>query len=320
MTYNAELTRKGPGLLVRDLARFEDPVLRATLQRIVGLAPDVLALQSVDYDHSGVGLSLVQQRLAELGWDMPFSFAAPPNTGVPTGFDLDRDGRLDTASDRQGYGEFQGQGGMALLSRYPLVTEDAQDFTDLLWRELPGAVMPASYYSTLEQEVLRLFNVGAWDVPVALPGGTVRVLVVQTSPPVFDGPEDRNGLRNADQIRFLTTHLGNMGDRFVLMGGLNNDPHDGEGVSPPLLALLESRLVQDVQPVAKIYSEDPAHLGPADQDTVDWPGDIGSLRVDYILPSASWGVAASAVERDAPAGQSGDGPLHKPVWVDLFWQ
>ena len=155
---------------------------------------------------------------------------------------------------------------------------------------------------------------------MALPDGVARILVVQTSPPVFDGPENRNGLRNADQLRFLLRHLEGVSGRFVLMGGLNNDPFDGEGMKPALHALLGSSRLINVTPRARIYTDDPPHLGPPEQDTVDWGRDIGSLRVDYILPSAGWRVAASAVERDQPAGQGADGPPHKPVWVDLFWE
>lgn len=320
MSYNADLSRKGPGLLVRDLARFEDETLRATIELIATLRPDVLALQDVDYDHDHVALQLIQDRLSELGHQMPYRFARAPNTGVDTGFDVDRDGKIDTARDRQGYGLFAGQGGIALLSVHPVMHDDADDYSALLWRDLPGAQLPAGYFADDELSALRLHSVAAWRVPIETPDGVLHVFTTQTSPPVFDGPENRNGLRNADQIRFLRSLLPKDA-HFVIMGGLNNDPFDGEGLKPQLHSLLSDPRLQDPEPLASIETvSDPNQAGPAEQDTVDWGRNIGSLRVDYVLPSAGLRVAASAVERQQAAGQAVEMPAHKPVWVDIFWK
>ncbi|MCY4335668.1 MAG: endonuclease/exonuclease/phosphatase family protein [Litoreibacter sp.] len=314
MTYNAELSRKGPGLLVRDLMRFEDELLVATVTRIARLRPDVIALQSVDYDRQGVALSLLQTRLDELGHAMPHAFALAPNTGLSTGFDLDRDGKLDTARDRQGYGLFRGQGGMALLSRFPIRGEFAQDFSATIWADVENPNLPEDYFTEDELRILKLHDIGAWQVSVALPSGDVEVLMVQTGPPVFDGPEDRNGRRNSDQIAFWHQAIARQKGRFVLLGGLNNDPVDGQGLKPALHALLRDARVQDPQPKA------PGLEGADAVDTVDWGRDIGSLRVDYILPSAGLRVHAAAVERGQQTGDLGPWTAHKPVWVDLFWE
>ncbi len=272
-------------------------MLVATLQTIADLKPDIAALQSVDFDHDQVALQLVQDRLAELGHPMPFRFALMPNAGQPTGFDLNRDGRLDTASDRQGYGQFAGQGGIAILSRYPILADKAQDFSGLLWKDLPDTQIPMSYFDPEEREVLRLQSIAAWDVPIRLPGGIVHVLAVQASSPVFDGPENRNGLRNADQLRFWESYVSDIREPFVLMGGLNNDPFDGEGLNTALHDLLANPALQDVRPRSGPRAiQDPSHLGPLEEDTVDWGRDIGSLRVDYVLPSAKFKVAGSGVD------------------------
>ncbi len=320
MTYNADLSRKGPGLLVRDLERFDDNVLRATLQKISDLRPDVLALQNVDYDHNHVALRLIQERLEEFGHNMPYRFALAPNSGVDTGFDVDRDGKIDTARDRQGYGLFAGQGGIALLSAHPILSEDAVNYSDLLWRDLPDAALPSGYFSEAELSVFWLHSVAAWRVPIKTPDGVLQVLTTQTAPPVFDGPENRNGLRNADQIKFLRSQLPDAG-AFVVIGGLNNDPYDGEGLKSELHLLLADPRLQDPKPkAASHFVNDPTHRGPPEQDTVDWARNIGSLRVDYVLPSSSLGVAAAAVERQQPTGEVADLPAHKPVWVDIFWK
>lgn len=298
--------------------RFEDVALVETLKRIVELKPDIAALQSFDFDHDHVALQLVQERLQELGHAMPFRFARMPNTGQPTGFDLNRDGRLDTASDQQGYGQFAGQGGIAILSRHPIRTQDAQDLSGLLWKDLPDPHFPGDYFTPQELGVLRLQGVAAWDVPVHLPSGTVHVLATQASSPVFDGPENRNGLRNADQLRFWSGYVSAMKQPFVLMGGLNNDPFDGEGLNPPLRDLLGNAALQDVRPRSVPRGvQDPSHLGPTLEDTVDWGREIGSLRVDYILPSAALDVVGSGVNWRDIVQEQENAPLHMPVWVDL---
>ena len=47
-TYAPEMTRKGPGLLLRDLARGEDQRLSAALDLIATRAADVILLTGVD--------------------------------------------------------------------------------------------------------------------------------------------------------------------------------------------------------------------------------------------------------------------------------
>lgn len=284
--------------------RGKDKQIASIIARILRLRPDVLALQSIDYDYDHVAAGLLKDTLAAAGHPMPHHFARAPNTGVPTPFDLDRNGYLGDARDMQGYGKFTGQGGMLLLSRFRILQQDAQDFTALIWEDVPDAQMPIGYFSPSETDILRLHTVGAWDVPVDTPLGPVRVLMSHAGPPVFDGPEDRNGLRNADEIRFWASYVARMSDPFVVMADLNNDPVDGEGLKPALQALLEAPQIID-----------PAPSHSRGTDTVDWGFD--DLRVDYVLPSADFRVVASGVDWPVSEGEDEVGPRHKPVWVDL---
>ena len=277
--------------------------------------------------------------------EYPHTFAARPNTGMATGLDLDADGYLGDASDAQGFGLFSGQGGMALLSKFP-IGPDARDYSDLLWRDLPGAVLPTTgdtpFLSDDVLAVQRLSSSGHWDVPVILPSGEeIRVWAFHATPPVFDGPEDRNGLRNRDEARFWLAYLdGEIGDRpeapFVLMGDANLDPADGDGLSDVLSALLTDPRLQDPRSssagaVAAADLQGGANIGhegdPA-LDTADWDdaaGGPGNLRVDYVLPSSAFEVAASRVFW--PPTGSADAALlsrdeiaasrHHLVWVDL---
>ena len=71
----------------------------------------------------------------------------------------------------------------------------------------PATPEPADWYSPEELTVVRLSSKSHWDVPIDVGGGIVHVLASHPTPPVFDGPEDRNGLRNADEIRFWADYI-----------------------------------------------------------------------------------------------------------------
>ena len=104
---------------------------------------------------------------------------------------------------------------MAILSKYPIVEDDVRTFQHFLWKDMPGALLPddpntaapADWYSPEELAVFRLSSKSHWDVPVDVNGSTVHVLASHPTPPVFDGPEDRNGLRNHDEIRFWADYV-----------------------------------------------------------------------------------------------------------------
>ena len=71
----------------------------------------------------------------------------------------------------------------------------------------PGHAEPADWYSPEELDVFRLSSKSHWDVPIQVGGKTVHFLVSHPTPPVFDGPEDRNGTRNHDEIRFWADYV-----------------------------------------------------------------------------------------------------------------
>jgi hypothetical protein len=66
----------------------------------------------------------------------------------------------------------------------------------------PGDTRAADWYSSDELNVFRLSSKSHWDLPMRIDKETVHFLVSHPTPPVFDGPEDRNGTRNHDEIRF----------------------------------------------------------------------------------------------------------------------
>lgn len=336
------MTRRGPGLLLRDILGARDAQVAAVVEVIAHLAPDVLLLSRVDWDHDLIALNALADRLQQAGAAYPHRLAFRPNTGLQTGLDLDGDGRLGTPDDAQGYGGFAGAGGMALLSRLPLLDQEARDFSDFLWRDLPGSLIPrrdgAPFPSAEAHDVARLSSTGHWDVPLALPGGgRLHLLAYHAGPPAFGGPEQRNLRRNHDETRFWTLLLD--GDLpmppppapFVLLGDANLDPEDGDGMQAAIRELLAHPALQDPQPrsaggvAAATGPRNAAHRGDPALDTAHWtrPEAPGNLRVVYALPSAGLEVVAAGVFWPAPEDPlhplvAGDAASrHRPVWVDL---
>ena len=332
-TYNVELSRKGPGLLVRDIARGKDAQIAAVLEVITTTAPDVLALQGFDHDHDNHALTALKDALAARGHAMPYIYAAAPNSGVPTGLDMDGNGKLAEARDAQGYGRFTGQGGMAVLSRYPL--GEVKDFTRYLWKDLPRAIPPGSkdapFPSMAAFNIQRLSSVAHWDVPILIPDHPpLHLLTFHANTPVFDGEEDRNGRRNHDEIAFWLRYLDgdlpfSSPETPVVIAGITNlDPHDGEGRREVLQSLLNDPRLQDPLPMrsSPVPSDTSAHVGDPSLDTVDWPDPVpGDLRVSYILPDQRltvmnagvfWPDSTEAIGKSVQAASR-----HRLVWVDL---
>ena len=321
--------------------RGEDAQIAAVVAVIAKVAPDILLLQRFEYDHDLIALSAFADTLREAGIDYPYTFALPPNSGVATGLDMDGNGRLGEARDAQGYGDFAGQGGMALLSRYPIDDAGVRDFTTLLWRDFPGALLPtkdgAPFPSPEAQEVQRLSSVGHWDVPVVLPGGTrLRLLSWHGTTPVFDGEEDCNGRRNHDETAFWGAYIdGTLAEpapdaSFIVLGDANLDPADGDGRGEAIRALLAHPLLHDPEPqseggvlAANQGGINARQRGDPAFDTADWPdtgGKPGNMRVDYVLPSRDLEVVASGVFWPASGPMAevvATASRHRMVWVDI---
>lgn len=319
-TFSPDLSRDGPGLLLRDLGR-KDAQIDTVVQVLAETRPDILLLTHFDWDYEDSALDAFAARLAQAGLDYPHRFAARPNSGMATGLDLNADGRLGTADDAQGFGTFSGQGGMAILSRHPI--GPVKDYTDFLWRDLPDNLMPP-----LPEEVAairRLSSTAHWDAMVTVAGRPLHLLAMSATPPVFDGPEDLNGRRNHDELAFWLHHLPD--GPFVLAGNLNLDPLDSEGRPEALariMAHVTDPLPRSAGGAAAKGGVNDGHRGDPALDTGDWPDDKppGNLRVDYVLPARPLKVLDSGVFWPA------EGPLakaalaasaHRLVWVDLDW-
>jgi hypothetical protein len=366
-TFNASLNRFYTGDLISDL---QDPtsIQPSHVAEIIQRTnPDIILINEFDFDEGGIAAEFfidnflsVSQNGAE-PWVPVATFLAPSNTGVPTGFDLNRDGNPVGPDDAYGFGYFPGQYGMLILSKYPIVEDDVRTFQTFLWKDMPDALLPddpdtaapADYYSADILDIFRLSSKSHWDVPVNVAGHVIHILASHPTPPVFDGPEDRNGTRNHDEVRFWLDYVtpgaggyiyddnGTYGglaeaEDFVILGDMNLDPNDGDGMREISVALLSNPLIQDPMPMSKGAVEDTAndggfnvnHTGDPRFDTTDFAdGETGpgNLRADYVLPSAGLTIAGAGVfwptTSDPLAyllgpddAQTSD---HRLVWLDL---
>lgn len=325
--------------MLRDILGGKAPEVTAAAQILAEIDPDILLLTDVDWDHGLVAGQALAQAFAEVGVVYPHLFALRPNTGLATGLDMDGDGRLGGPRDAQGYGAFAGQGGMLLLSRLPIDEAAARDFSDLLWQGFPGALLPevggAPFPSAEALAAQRLSHTGHWDVPVILPSGTrLHLLAFAATPPVFDGPEDRNGKRNHDEITLWLQYLnGGFGAApegpVVVLGKANLDPVDGEGLHGAMTALLNHPRLQDAAPISPGGALAAMAQGGANEgqqgdpalDTADWSDDgPGNLRVSYVLPDAALTVLSAGVHwpADEPdLALANTAGRHRLVWVDV---
>lgn len=316
------LSRNGPGLLLRDIQRGEEDVTQLA-RALAELVPDILVLLDFDHDLEGRALAAFADALARRGHEMPHSFAPPGNRGRDTGRDMNGDGRLGTPEDGQGWGEFRGQGAMALLSRWPIATADVQNHSAFLWRDLPEwTVLPdvqislpsvSENFPQAAQAVQHLSTTSHWEVPIQL-GADRRLWLFawHATPPAFDFGRDRNLRRNAAETVFWLQRLaGAFGplpsEPVVLIGDTNLDPQRGEGQRSVISYLLRHPMLQDPHPVA----EQPPPNVPSDA-TAHWPDGPGALRVDYVLPDRALRVHDTGLIWPAPEAR------HAIVWVDVF--
>ncbi|MGX7823626.1 endonuclease/exonuclease/phosphatase family protein [Actinokineospora sp. 24-640] len=356
-TYNASLNRSAAGQLVADLSTPDNAQARAVAEVIQRNRPDVLLIN--EFDHAPAAVDLFRANYLERGQNgadpirYPYSFIAPSNTGVPSGFDLNRDGRTGTADDAFGFGFFPGQYGMLVLSKHPI--GPARTFQEFRWKDMPGALLPddpataapGDWYSPEILADFRLSSKSHWDLPVKVGRGEVRFLVSHPTPPVFDGPEDRNGTRNHDEIRFWADYLNpgrsryiyddsgrrgglRPGARFVVAGDQNSDEVDGDSVPGAIQQLLNAPRVHDVRPASAGGPEAAArqgganltHQGDPRHDTGDF-NDVapGNLRADYVLPSRGLFPLRSGVFWPLPGSRFdhlNGATDHKLVWVDVI--
>lgn len=332
--YNTSLFRSTSGRLATDLA----PVTNTQAQNLARVIqhndPDIILINEFDYDVDGLAMRRFRENYLEVsqGGEDPVYYShvyiAPSNTGVPSGFDLDNNGSVVTNPALPGYGEdafgfgvHPGQYAFAVLSKYPIDTENLRTFQRFLWKDMPGALLPddpdlpgaGDWYSPAELNVYRLSSKNHVDVPVIVNGTRVHILASHPTPPVFDDPGsglpwkagvDHNGRRNSDEIRFWADYVNPGASGYIY----DDEEFAAAGFTTPAAPSgglpANTRFVmcgdQNADP-DEGDSTPPAILsvlqspfyngafvpgGGAGPDPDDTAGFSGGVRVDYAVPSS----------------------------------
>lgn len=365
-TFNASLNRNFAGQLVQHLSTPDNLQAKTVAEIIQRTRPDVLLINEFDFVQDGLAarlfrdnyLAVPQNGAAPIHYE--YFFVAPSNTGIPSGFDFNNNGVVGGPDDAYGFGFFPGQFGMAVYSRYPIDYDSIRTFQLFLWKDMPGARLPddpatpapADWYSPAELDVFRLSSKSHWDVPIQIENKVVHFLVSHPTPPVFDGPEDRNGTRNFDEIRFWADYIlpsrsgyiyddagvfGGLepGAMFVIAGDQNSDPLDGDSIPGSIQQLLDHPLINTkLTPSSLGAPQQSALQGGANTthrsdpafDTADFADTApGNLRADYVLPRKNLQIVDAAVfwplNTDPLFPLVGLFPFpssdHRLVWIDI---
>jgi hypothetical protein len=264
--------------------------------------------------------------------------------------DLDKDGKVGGGNDAWGFGLHPGQYGMLVLSKYPIDAARARTFQLLKWSAMPNASAPVDpktgqpWYPPEVWAQLRLSSKSHWDLPVRTPLGRIHFLVSHPTPPVFDGPDDHNGMRNRDEIRLWSEYLSGApvpwlcddrghcgglkpGERFIIAGDQNSDPVDGDSTAINQL-LANPRLQATPVPrsegapirAQQVGGGNIGQRGDVAEDTGDFGPKVGDLRLDYVLPSTGLRIVGNGVFWPAPGSEGADwidATDHHMVWLDL---
>ncbi|WP_105254215.1 endonuclease/exonuclease/phosphatase family protein [Pseudoalteromonas sp. T1lg75] len=347
--YSKHFTSLTESPLPQLLAEGTHPQIHNIATIIQAVRPDVILLNEFDFTADWQkNAALFQQHFLGQAHDeyqgisYQYSYAAPVNTGVASEFDFDGDGKKSgIAGDAYGFGFYPGQYGMLLLSRFPIDNEAVRTFQHLPWHTQTGAVGPTlngqAFYDQQTWQAARLSSKSFWDIPLTINGQRLHILASHPTPPVFDGPEDRNGLRNFAEIKLLADYIatdvpdyliddkGRRGGlqgagRFVILGDLNAAPQGPKARPAAINQVLEHPKVDSsVTPQSKGGAES-ATESYAKYYTASW-----QARADYVLPSKQglraleggvyWpakGEAGYELVRDRRLSSD-----HRLVWLDV---
>ncbi|MFT5769630.1 MAG: endonuclease/exonuclease/phosphatase family metal-dependent hydrolase [Lysobacterales bacterium] len=355
-TFNVAMGLQSEGELLAKLESGSDPALTQLAEILQRVRPDIILLNEFDY-MPGSDLLLRRNYLEKpaaglVALQYTAAYMAPVNTGIDSGLDFNNNGKTGDPEDAWGFGNFPGQYGMLVLSRFPINTSQIRSFQNFLWSDMPGALQPmkedgSPYYPEPVWQQLRLSSKSHWDLPISVNGSTFHFLVSHPTPTVFDGPEDRNGKRNHDENRlwsdyikpqsssYLYDDLGENGSleadsKFVIAGDLNADPVDGNWMLDSIGQLLShpginASCVPQSQG-GKQTSETQGgmnfqHKGDPASDTSDFNDEFaGNLRIDYLLPSNGLKIVGCGVYW--PAEEQAGHELvavsdHRLIWLDI---
>ncbi|MCE7040882.1 endonuclease/exonuclease/phosphatase family protein [Dyadobacter sp. CY312] len=298
-------------VLIKELASGSNAQIKNIASIIQTVRPDVILLNEFDYiQDPELGVKafvknyLMRSQNGAKAIDYPYYFYSTVNTGQPSPFDLNNDGKMDRfGNDAWGFGNYPGQYAMVVLSKYPIDSKNVRTFQHFKWKDMPGAhkitkADGSDWYSPEAWAQFPLSSKSHWDVPVQVGGKTIHVLASHPTPPTFDGAEDRNGKRNFDEIRFWRDYIsGDTGTYiyddqgkkgglsndvpFVIMGDQNASPDEGNAITDGIRSLLaHPKINSETTPESKGGAQHSPDNAFAKNHTAFW-----RMRADYVLPS-----------------------------------
>jgi len=313
------------------------------------IQPDILLLNEFDYTGNDNAIKLFISKYLNISQNnqkainFPYYFQSSVNTGIKTPFDLNDDKKIEQPADTYGFGYFPGHFGMVVLSKYPLDDKAIRTFQYFKWKDMPNALRPIDpqthkpWYSDEAWQEFRLSSKSHWDIPVTVDGKTIHILASHPTPPVFDGPEDRNGKRNHDEIRFwydylspqLSSYIYDDNQKyggiekdtpFIILGDLNASAIEGDAINTGIKSLINHQKIQDPMPSSKGGAEHKLDNPKAKHHTAFW-----GMRADYVLPSKQgfkiidsavyWPIKTSEQYRLIESRHASSD--HRLVWLDL---
>ena len=357
-TFNIAMGFQNEGEMAALLEAGDDERLTALATILQLTRPDVILITEFDYDPTIDAAGLLNQNYLGISREglepvsYPYNYRPTVNTGEDSGLDLDGNGETGEPTDAWGFGRFPGQYGMLVLSKYPIDSESIRSFQNLKWSDLPDALRPyledgESFYPDNIWEQLRLSSKNHVDVPIRIGDETVHFLLTHPTPPGFDGPEDRNGRRNHDELALWAHYIGSPGlawalddqnrsgglqenSKFIVAGDLNADPQDGGSFEGAIAQLLEHpKIDSNCIPTSSGGAEaskvqggsNLGQTGDPAADTSDFNDErVGNLRIDYVLPSAGLNIKDCGVfwpASDEPHHELVNYSDHRLVWLDF---
>jgi hypothetical protein len=343
--------------------------------------PDVLLLNEIDGNDDGATVNTFNEEYLQVAQADDVDAAVYPyvyygdngntnycNTGAPIeeGIEIDfnKDGDSLDPEDRYGFGNYNGQYCMAIFSKYPIDEANIRTFQEFKWADMPDYLVPSAvdsdgnvtdgnWYTDEEMTVFRLSSKTHIDLPVTIDGTTVHVLASHPTPPTFDGNEDRNGMRNFDEIRMWADYIDPASSylydddgvsvtlaentRFVILGDENASAKEGDAYTKDGVRAIEQLTLSElVNP--NLHEDSTTFQAPTSvAGTENTPDSIYSsthtaswaMRADYVLPSAFglevaqggvfWPSSADNLNYLIEAIDSTDiaSSDHRMVWMDL---
>ena len=139
-TFNVAMGLQSEGELMARLESGSDPALAQLAEILQRVRPDIILLNEFDY-MPGSDLYLRRNYLEKThsgfaALEYAYAYMGPVNTGIDSGLDFNNNGKTGDPEDAWGFGNFPGQYGMLVLSRFPINTPLIRSFQNFLWKQI----------------------------------------------------------------------------------------------------------------------------------------------------------------------------------------